>query len=102
MNKLRTEKLQHLLITQLLAKGVVQLALPDGIKLEIGITQEGKDGSIEKTDDYCYVVATRDANTIALDSYNLGLQYEKAEETMVYESESIEEDGTQVHRVDVI
>ena len=102
MNKFRTEKLQHLLITQLLAKGVVQLALPDGIKLEIGITQEGKDGSMEKTDDYCYVVATREANAIALDSYNLGLQYDKSQDAAIYESESVEEDGTEIHRVDVI
>lgn len=102
MNNLRAEKLQHLLITQLLARGRVNLLLPDGIKLEIGITQEGKDGSEEKADNYCYVVASRESNAIALDSYNLGLQFAQDGGTQVYESETEDDDGKVLRRMDVI
>jgi len=67
------DKIQHLLITHLLKEGKVELALPDGMTPELGITQEGKHGP-EKQDDYCWVVASHKNRIVSMDSYNLGLE----------------------------
>lgn len=101
MNDAKARKLQYLLINQLMKNGSVELVLPDGITLEIGITQEGHRG-LEKTDDYCYVVAKRDAKTAMLDSYNLGLQYEESEDILTYEDEVMDDDGVVIHRLEVV
>lgn len=102
MNNAKVKKLQYLLIKQLLEKGSVELILPDGITLEIGILQEDQFGNFKKVDDYCYVVATRDGKSTLLDSYNLGLQFEPEEDTIIYEDELITEDGTLVRTLDVV
>lgn len=102
MNNARQRKLQHLLVTQLLEHGNVELLLPDGIVLEIGITQEGKDGARVKVDDYCYVVATREDKSAILDSYNLGIQFEKIEDIIVYEGETLDADGKVIQILDVV
>jgi hypothetical protein len=95
-------KLQSLLIRQLLTKGTIQLLLPDGVTLEIGITQEDQFGETCKTDGYCYVVAKRDGRSIMLDSYNLGLQYGDEENTIVYEDEAVSDDGQLFHSLDIV
>lgn len=69
------DKIQHLLITYLYDHGEIALNLPDGVELEIGITQEGKHGQI-KSENYCWVVTSRENKSVALDSYNLGLNME--------------------------
>ena len=102
MNNPKQRKLQHLLITQLLEDGKVELLLPDGIILEIGITQENKHGDQVKVDDYCYVVATRLDRSMLMDSYNLGLQFEKNEDTFVYEGESNDDRGRDIQILDVV
>ncbi len=102
MQTAKTRKLQYLLIKELLAKGSVELILPDGIMLEIGIMKEDQFGKVEKSDDYCYVVATRDAKSVLLDTYSLGLQYESQEDTIVYEDEIIDESNRLVKTVDVV
>ena len=96
------KKLQSLLIRQLLDKGTVQLLLPDGVEIEIGITQEDQFGDTRKSDDYCYVVATRQGKSIMLDSYNLGLQYEDEKNTIVLEGESLGNDGQLLRSLDVV
>ncbi len=102
MNNAKARKLQYLLITELLDKGSVELLLPDGIVLEIGILQEDGFGGVEKADDYCYVVATRDGRSAMLDSYNVGLQYEPGKDTIVYEDELIDKEGKVVKTLDVV
>jgi hypothetical protein len=102
MNTAKARKLQYLLISELLKTGSVELILPDGITLEIGILQENELGDLKKTDDYCYVVATRDGKSAMLDSYNLGLQYEPEKNTIVYEDELIDKDGVVVRTLDVV
>ena len=72
MNK--KDKLQHLLITYLLKEGQVEFTLPSGVKLEVGITKENKHG-MQKTDDYCYVVASQDDRVMSMDDYNMELQF---------------------------
>jgi hypothetical protein len=96
------KKLQSLLIRQLLDKGTVQLILPDGVEIEIGITQEDQFGDTHKSDDYCYVVATRQGKSVMLDSYNLGLQYEDEKNTIILEGEGLGDDGQTVRSLDVV
>jgi hypothetical protein len=97
----RAKKLQYLLIAQLLEMGSVQLLLPDGMTLEVGITQLGKKG-LKKTDDYCYVVASKDTKTAMIDSYNLALQFEKESNTIVYEDEILDDDGNRIGRMEIV
>ena len=95
-------KLQYLLIKEILKKGTVELLLPDGIILEIGITQEDKDGNLKKADDYCYVVASRDGKSIMLDTYNLGLRFEDEKDILIFEDVDLNEDGAMIRSLDVI
>ena len=85
MSNSKARKLQYLIISELLASGSVEIALPDGITLEIGITQNDDSGAPKKADDYCYVVATRRDRSTILDSYNLGLQFVPEKDTIVCE-----------------
>lgn len=102
MSNSKALKLQYLLITQLLKRGTVELILPDGVTLEIGITQEDKYGRLHKEEDYCYVVASRDGKSIMLDSFNLGLQFEPEDHTIVYEDEIIGDDGQLIRTLDIV
>jgi beta-galactosidase beta subunit len=102
MNKSKAAKLQYLLINQLLKKGSVELLLPDGVTIEIGITQEDQFGDLHREDDYCYVVASRDGKSVMLDSFNLGLCYEPEEHTIICEDETIDEDGRLILSLDVV
>lgn len=95
-------KLQYLLIKELLKTGTVELLLPDGITLEIGITQEDKYGQLKKSDDYCYVVASRDGKSTLLDTYNLGLRFEDEKDILIYEDTGVDNNGVAVRSLDVI
>jgi len=95
-------KLQSLLIRQLLDQGTVEFILPDGVTLEIGITQEDKFGETHKAEDYCYVVAKRGGKSALLDSYNLGLQFEDEENTIIYEDKAVDQDGRLVRSLDIV
>ena len=53
-------------------------------------------------DKYCYVVATRGNKSILLDSYNLGLQFEDDDDTIIFEDKVLSEEGTVVRRLDVV
>lgn len=102
MSNAKARKLQYLLIRELLERGSVELILPDGITLEIGILQEDQFGKVSKTDDYCYVVATRDGKSAMLDTYNLGVQFEPEDDTIIYEDEMIDSEGRLVRTLDVV
>lgn len=102
MSNARERKLQYLLITQLLEKGTVELLLPDGVTLEIGITQKDEFGNLKKADDYCYVVASREGKTAMLDSYNLGIQYEPEVDTIIYEDDLMDDNGREFRTLEVI
>lgn len=101
MNDVKLRKLQYLLITHLLDHGSVELLLPDGMTVEIGIMQETNGGTV-KSDDYCYVVASKDCKAALIDSYNLGLKFEKEDDTILYEDEILDEDGRVISRFDVV
>lgn len=71
----RKDKIQYLLINYLLEHGSISINLPDRMQVEIGITQEGKGGNHVRSDDYCWVSASRENKSVVIDSYNLGLNY---------------------------
>lgn len=102
MSDSKARRIQYLLITQLLEQGSVQLILPDGVTLDIGIVQEDKFGNRKKADDYCYVVASRDGKSAMLDSFNCGVKYEVEQDTIIYEDETSDKDGRLVKTLDVI
>ncbi len=97
----KISKLQYLLISQLMEAGEVQLQLPDGVVLEIGIVQEGKHGRT-KAENYCSVVASRGGRTAMIDSYNLGVAYRPEENAIVCEGEGLDRAGVLVKTLDIV
>jgi hypothetical protein len=95
-------KLQTVLMTHLQKFGSIEILLPDGVILELGITQVGKDGEMEKTEDYCWVVASRNDRQIALDKYNAGIRFSDDDKALVFEDRFEDKDGNHVRRVDVV
>jgi hypothetical protein len=93
------DKIQYLLITYLLNHGSIDLKLPDGVDLEIGITQETKHG-LKKKDDYCWVMASRNARSMILDSYNLGLKFAE-DNSIVCEDKAVDKNGNPVKSLSV-
>ncbi len=100
MNK--QSKIQSLIIRHLLRYGTLDIKLPDGIVLEIGITQEDENGNLVKSDDYCFVSATRDNKKTLLDSFNLGLSFVEEDDIMIIEDEEVDNKGRLLRHVDVI
>lgn len=91
MNKVK--KIQNLLITHLLEKGQIELTLPDGMVVKLGITQQNERGEQEKTKDYCFLVASQKDRTISMDSYNLDLRYIEESGKIIIEDDMVDENG---------
>lgn len=103
MKKITKNKVQEVFITHLLKEGYVELNLPDNITLEVGITQENKNGDLEKVPNYCWVIASQNGRAVSIDEYNLGLRYEdKQDEKMICEHESLSSTGENIKILDVI
>jgi|SRR5262252_4760716 len=99
---MKTNKIQALLINHLNRHGHIELILPDGVVLEIGVNQENDKGDIIITDDYCWVVASRKDRSAILDAYNLGLRFASDSRTIVFEDRYIDQNGDEVRRLDVV
>ena len=69
----KKDKIQYLLITHLLKHGEIQLVLPGGTTITLGITQLGKHGK-EFCEHYCWVETSQDERTTFIDSYNMGVK----------------------------
>jgi uncharacterized protein YqkB len=95
-------KLQQLLISHLLKDGQVQLLLPDGMILDIGITQEDKNGDMVKSDDYCWLIATQKGRDVSMDSYNMGLRYIDDSKKIVFEDGTVDKDGMPYRIMDIV
>jgi hypothetical protein len=95
-------KIQQLFITQLLKEGHVELTLPDGMYLEVGITQEGKSGDLELAEDYCWVIASQEDRSVSIDSYNLGLRYSNDRDKMICEQDVIDAEGQPMRVLEVV
>lgn len=100
----RTDKIQHLLITQLKKSGVVEIILPDGINLKIGITEMDQEGNvvINQDDDYCWITANRLDKSILLDSFNLGLSFNDDPRTIVFEDINTNEIGEPIKTLEIV
>lgn len=84
-------------------RGQIELLLPGGVKLEIGVMQLDKQNELVNCiEDYCYVVADRDDKKLFLDSYNVGLQFTETQDTMLFDDIAIGNDGEPVRRLEVI
>lgn len=94
-------KVQQVFIECLMKDGAVELALPNGMVLEVGVTQENKYGDLEITPDYCWVIASQKNRSVSIDRYNLGLRY-SGEKEIVCEHSTISSDGTNIKILDVI
>lgn len=95
-------KIQYLLIDYLLKHGQIEILLPDGVVLEIGVTQEDLSGGFVVQDDYCWVIATHKDRSAAIDPYNLGLRFSGDGKNFVLEDKFVDQDGVEVTRVDVV
>jgi hypothetical protein len=98
----RKDRIQYLVISHLREKGEIELSLPDGIKLGIGVTQEDVEGNVIIDDDYCWVSATKLDKGILLDSFNLGLSYAADPATIIFEDENINDEGVTIKSLDVV
>ena len=75
MKKTTKSKIQQLFVEYLLKEGALELALPNGMVLEVGVTQENRYGDLEITPDYCWVVASQKNRSVSIDRYNLGIRF---------------------------
>lgn len=95
-------KIQSSLIEHLMKHGQIELILPDGVTLEIGLTQENEKGELKIQDDYCWVIASRKDRAASLDSFNMGLRFQDNKDALVYEDKFVDDEGISVRRLDVI
>lgn len=95
-------KIQALLITHLLKHGKIELKLPDGVLVEIGVTQEGNNGNMQIKDDYCWVIASQGKRATSMDSFNMGLRFQDDSDIIVYEDRFVDGNGESVRRLDVV
>lgn len=95
-------KIQSLLVTHLLKHGQISLLLPDGVTLEIGLTQEDDEGNLVVQEDYCWVIATHKSRSTCLDPYNMGLKFTDDEKILVFDDKFTDKDGEPVRRLDVV
>ena len=98
----RKNRIQNLLISHLLERGSIAITLPDGMVLELGITQEGKDGSLVKQDNYCWVIASQKDRIASIDSYNLGLRFGDNDNKIIFRDSSVNEDGEKMCVLNIV
>ena len=94
-------KIQALLVSHILKHGFIEILLPDGVNLEIGVTQEGLDGEVIAKDDYCWVIASQGDRSVSIDSYNLGLRFQDDRSKIILDDRFID-GGDSFRRVDVV
>lgn len=101
MKKATVSKVQRMFVELLMKEGALELALPNGMVLEVGITQENEVGDLEMTPDYCWIVASQRGRSISMDNYNLGIRY-SGDKEMVCEYSMLSQDGTNINVLDVV
>jgi hypothetical protein len=82
--------------------GQIELILPDGMKVEIGVTQENKYGELKIKGDYCWVITSQHGRQTSIDAYNLGLKFADDEQALVLEDKFIDSNGEPTRRLDVV
>ena len=101
MKKATKGKMQRLFIDYLMREGSIELALPGGMVVEVGLTQEDKYGDLEIVPDYCWVLASQRGRSVSIDQYNLGIRY-SGDKEMVCEHSHLSDDGTNINILDVM
>lgn len=101
MKKTTKGTIQRMFTEFLMREGAVEIILPNGMILEVGVTQENKYGDMEITPDYCWIVASQRNKSISMDNYNLGIRY-SGDKEMVCEYSILSEDGTNVNILDLV
>jgi len=101
MKKTTNNKLQQLFVEHLMKEGIVSVLLPNGMILEVGVTQEDKNGDLKITEDYCWVVASQKNRSVSIDDYSLGIRY-SGDKEMICEHSLLSEDGTDIKIFDLI
>lgn len=101
MNAAAKNKIQRLVVEYLLKEGSLELSLPNGMVLEVGVTQEDRYGKKEITQDYCWIVASQKNRSVCIDRYNLGLRY-PGDREMVCEQSVLNDDGTNLNILEVL
>lgn len=100
MKKVSPTKVQEYFLNHLLQEGFVKLVLPNNMILEVGITQENKYGDLEKTEDYCWIIASQMDRSVSIDSYNLALRCNT--DNIVCEQNSFDKNGDSIKILEVI
>lgn len=101
MKKTTKNKIQQLFVEHLMKEGSVELLLPNGMVLEVGVTQENKNGDLKIMENYCWVIATQNNRSVSIDDYSLGIRY-SGDKEMICEHSSSTEDGSNVKMFDLI
>jgi hypothetical protein len=101
MKKATVSRVQRLFVELLMKEGALELALPNGTVLEVGVTQENETGDLEITPGYCWIVASQKGRSISMDNYNLGIRYSGNKE-MVCEYSMLSSDGTNINVLDIV
>jgi hypothetical protein len=99
---MKKRKIQALIVEHLLKHGHLEILLPDGVKLEIGTTQENQNGELIKKDDYCWVITSREGRSTSLDAYNMGLRFSDDDKVLVFEDKFLDTNGENIRRLDVV
>lgn len=94
-------KIQQLLLSHLSDEGHIQLRLPDGMILELGVVAEGKYGQLEKQDNYCWAIVSQKNREVSIDSFNLGLRF-CGDNKIILEDSAFNKDGVEYKTLDVI
>ena len=98
----RQDKIQHLLITHLMAEGSITLVLPDGLVVEMGIVKEGENGKLQKIDNYAWMIASQNDREVSIDSYNLGLRFKDNLGKIILEDSTESSNGKKMRCFNVI
>lgn len=78
----KKNKIQFLLNEYLECHGSINILLPDGVNIEMGITQEGKNGA-ERKRNYCWVTTSREGCSTILDKYAMSMHFEDIDSKFV-------------------
>lgn len=95
-------KIQSIIVAHLLKHGQLEIKLPDGVTVEMGLTQENENGELKIKDNYCWVMTSRRDRIISMDSYNMGLKFSDEENVFVFEDKFVDKNGDSVRRLDVV
>ncbi len=101
MKKATVSKIQKLFTEFLLSQGSIELILPNGATLEVGVTQENQIGDLEIVPEYCWILASQNNRSISMDNYNLGIRY-NGDKEILCEYSIVSEDGTNINVLDVV